>query len=145
MARTVGGRAATICSAGNGWNSRIREHARPARRPPTSASTVSSTAPLRRAHHDDDPLGVRRAVVVDEPVPPAGPAGELVHDVLDDPGHGEVERVGRLAGLEEDVRVLGRAADDRRVRGQAAAAEGEDVVVADERPDVVLVEDARSC
>jgi hypothetical protein len=69
-------------------------------------------------------------VVVDEAVAPAGALGELVHDLLHDAGDGEVERVGRLAGLEEDVGVLRGAAQHRRLRGQAPGAEGEDVVVA---------------
>ena len=32
----------------------------------------------RRAHHDDHPLRIRRAVVVDEAVAPAGPGLQLV-------------------------------------------------------------------
>ena len=112
MARTVGGSAATICSAGNGWNSRMRSM-------PTRLAGGDQRVDglLDRAaggaHDDDDALGVRRAVVVDQPVAAAGPRRELVHDLLDDAGHGQVERVGRLAGLEEDVGVLGRAAHDR--------------------------------
>ncbi len=94
-----------------------------------------------RAHDDDHAIRVGRAVVVDQPVAAAGPRRELVHDVLDDPGDGQVVRVGCLARLEEDIRVLGRAADDGRVRGQTAGPERKDVVVADQRPDVVLIED----
>ena len=75
-----------------------------------------------RAHHDDHALGVGSAVVVDQPVAAAGPRGELVHDLLDDAGHGQVERVRRLARLEEDVGVLGRAAHDRGVRASGRAA-----------------------
>ena len=141
MDRTVGGRAATNCSAGNGWNRRIAEHADLLARPRRASSTVSSTAPRGRAHDDDHAVGVRRAVVVDEAVSAAGPVGELVHDLLDDPGDGEVERVGCLAGLEEDVRVLGGAAHHGRVGRQATGPEREDVVVADQRPDVVVIED----
>ena len=61
------------------------------------------------------------------------------------PGTARWKGLRRLAGLEEDVGVLGRAADDRGVRRQAARAEGEHVVVADQRADVVVVEHARSC
>ena len=45
MDRTLGGRAAMICSAGNGWKRRMRSM--PTFSPAaTSASTVSSTAPV---------------------------------------------------------------------------------------------------
>ena len=94
-----------------------------------------------RAHHDDHAFGVGRAVVVDQPVPAAGPGRELVHDLLDDPGNGQVVRVRCLARLEEDVRVLGRAPHHGRVGGQTVGPEREDIILADQRPDVVLVED----
>ena len=79
-------------------------------------------------------------MVVDQPVAAARPRRQLVHDVLDDPGDGQVVRVGCLARLEEDVRVLGRAAHHGRVGSETAGPERKDVVVADQRPDVVLVE-----
>ena len=94
-----------------------------------------------RAHHDDDALRVGRAAVVHQVVPAAGLGRQLVHHLLDDAGHRQVEGVGRLAGLEEDVGVLGRPAHDRGVRGEAPGAVGEDVLVADERPQHVVVED----
>jgi hypothetical protein len=84
------------------------------------------------AHHDDDAVRVGSAVVVHQPVLPARPLGELIHDLLDDAGDGDVERVGRFTRLEEDIRVLRGATHDRGVRGQATGAEGEDILVADE-------------
>ena len=91
----------------------------------------------RRAHDDRDAVRVRGAVVVDEPIPPAGPRGEFVHYLLDDAGHGAVEQVRGLAALEEDVGVLRGAADHGGIGRHAPAAEGEHVVVADQRPEVV--------
>jgi hypothetical protein len=94
----------------------------------------------RRAHDDDDALRVGGAVVVDQPVAPAGALGQLVHDLLDDPGQGQVVRVRGLASLEEHVGVLRGAAHDRGVGREAAAAEREDVLIADEGPQVVVFE-----
>src|SRR5664279_6002162 len=59
---------------------------------------------------------------------------------LDDPGDGQVERVGGFPSLEEDVGILGRAAHDRRLRGHAPVAECQDVLIADEGLDVLLLE-----
>ncbi len=95
----------------------------------------------RRAHHDDHPLGIGSPVVVDQTVSPAGPRRELVEDPFDDPRDGEMERVRRLARLEEHVGVLGGAPDDRGVGGQAACTEGENVLVADQGADVVVTQD----
>ena len=90
------------------------------------------------SHHDDHALGVRGAVVVDQPVAAAGPGGELVHHFLDDAGQRQVVGVRGLAGLEEGIGVLGGAAHDRGVRREAAAAEGQDVLIADQGPHVVV-------
>ena len=94
-----------------------------------------------RAHHDDHAIRVGSAVIVDQPVLAACPCRELVHDALNDSRDCQVERVGRLACLEEDIRVLGGAADDGSVRCQTMGPERKDVVVTDQRPDVVLLED----
>jgi hypothetical protein len=69
-------------------------------------------------HQDQDPLGVRGAVILHDAVVASGAAGEPVHGVLDDGGHSGVERVDRLTALEVDVRILGGAPDHRAFRGQ---------------------------
>ena len=69
-----------------------------------------------RAHDDDHALGVLGAHVLEGLVAPAGHLGELVEDLVEDPRHRVVERVDRLAGLEEHVRVLGGTAQHRVVR-----------------------------
>ena len=75
-----------------------------------------------RAHQHDHPIGVGRAVVVDEVVLAAGQRGEAVHRRLHDVGHARVERVARLAGLEEHVGVLRAAAQHRAVGVEPAVA-----------------------
>ena len=92
----------------------------------------------RRTHDHDHAIGVDRTVVLDEPVAPTGPRRELVEHLLDDARHREVERVGGLPGLEEDIGVLRRAPYDRRLRRHAAGPEGDDVVLADQRGDVLV-------
>ncbi len=72
-----------------------------------------------RPHEYDDPVGIDRAVVLDEAVAAPGARGQLVEDLGDDSRHGVVEPVGRLARLEEDVRVLCRPAHHRRVGCQS--------------------------
>ena len=94
----------------------------------------------RRAHQHDHPLGVGGAEVVDEPVAAPRAVGELVEDLADDAGHRVVEEVGGLARLEEHVRVLRGAAEGRGVRRHPAQPMIDDVVVADERAEIVVVE-----
>ncbi len=62
-------------------------------------------------HAHDHALGVGCADVVEQVVVPAEQSGELVHRLLHDARTGVVELVAGLAGLEEDVGVLGRAAE----------------------------------
>ena len=75
------------------------------------------------AHGDDDAVGVRGAVVVEELVVGAELAVDLLHVVLDDAGDGLVVLVGGLAVLEEDVAVLVAAAHLRMLGVQRAGAE----------------------
>ena len=98
-----------------------------------------------RAHQHQHPLGVGGADVVDEAVPATGALAQLVHHLLHGGRDGVVERVGRLAGLEEHVGVLGAASQHRSVGAQPAQAVGEDVVLADQRVEVGVVERPRSC
>ena len=66
-----------------------------------------------RAHNHDHAVGVGSAGVVEQVILPAKELGKLVHVLLHHAGAGGVERVAGLAGLEEHVRVLGRAAEFR--------------------------------
>ncbi len=91
-----------------------------------------------RAHHDDHPFGVRRALVLEQLILPAGQAGEFVHGLLDDARHLDVEGVDRLARLEIDIGVLGCAAHHRPVGREAAVAMRHHQVVVDHGPDVVV-------
>ncbi len=77
-------------------------------------------------HEDDDAVGIGRAVVVEEAIGAAGLAGEAVHDVLHDGRAGEVKGVAGFAGLEEDIGILGGAAQDGVIGGEGALAMGAD-------------------
>ena len=93
-----------------------------------------------RPHEDDDPVGIRCAVIVHERVATTGALPELVEDLLHDRRHGVVESVGRLARLEEDIRVLRTAPQHRPLRREAVRPVVEHVLVADEGAQVVVVE-----
>ncbi len=82
------------------------------------------------AHDDDDPLGIFGAGIVDQLVFAAGELAEFVHLFLDDLDAGLVELVDGFAALEVDVRVLGGAAHDGTVGGEAAQTVGVDQFVA---------------
>ena len=64
-------------------------------------------------HDDHHALGIRRADVIKEMVGSAGQLGKLIHGLLNDPRHGGIVRINRLARLEENIRVLGGAAQER--------------------------------
>ena len=67
---------------------------------------------------------------------PARQRSEALHGAFDDAGHLRVVRVHRLARLEEGVRVLRGAADERMFGVQRAPAMGADQIIIDHRPDV---------
>jgi len=76
------------------------------------------------AHENQHPLGFRMSHVVEQAIGAAGALGEPVHQLLDGAGTVQVEAVGRLPGLEEGVRVLGRSPQHRAVRRQGPPAMG---------------------
>ena len=82
-----------------------------------------------RAHEHEDALGLRMPDVVEEPVPAPRPLAELRHLLLDDLRYRGVVRVHGLARLEEDVRVLGAAAENRAIGRQGARAMRRDEIV----------------
>ena len=73
------------------------------------------------AHHHDHALRVGRARVVERVVTAPGELGEPVEAVGDDLRRRRIERVGGLARLEEDVRVLRGAAHDGMIGAERAA------------------------
>ena len=93
-----------------------------------------------RTHEDQHPLGVRVALIVEQSILPAGQRGEALHRAFDDAGHALVERIDRLARLEEGVRILRRAADERMLGVQRARAMGAHQIVVDHRADVGVAE-----
>ena len=93
-----------------------------------------------RAHGDDHALGVRIPVVLDQVVAAAGALRHRVHGRLHGGGDARVERVDRLARLEVDVRVLGRAADEGSVRRECPVAMRPDELGGDQGAEVVVGE-----
>ena len=91
------------------------------------------------AHGHDDPLRVRRTVVVENVVLTAGDLRDLRHVVFDHVRQFRVVRVVCLADLEEDVRVLDRCPEHRVLGVQGMGAEGVQRVVVDEFREVCVV------
>ena len=119
----------------------MRQRARSAK--PTAIGFDSMHSIVRRrfatrAHQHDHPLGVGRTVVFVELVLSADDLGEFVHRLLDDVRACGVEWVARFPRLEENVRVLRRAAQHWPVRRESAGAMSEHEVVVDHRAQVVV-------
>ena len=92
------------------------------------------------AHGDGDVFGLRVTVVIKEVVLPARHGRDLVHAGLHDAGQRVVERVVRLAHLEEDVRILHGRAEHRVFRVQRVGAERLKRLQVDERFQVGVVD-----
>ncbi len=73
-----------------------------------------------RPHDDDDPFGIGRADVVEQPVRPPRQLRPAIHLLLDDVRSCVIEGVARLARLEEHVRILRRTTNHRVVRIEGA-------------------------
>ena len=89
------------------------------------------------AHDNDHAIGIRRADVIEQMILPTDHLREFVHRLLDDGGAGRIEGIGGFARLEEDVGILGRAADDGTIGRERAGAMGADQVVVDHGAHVV--------
>jgi len=82
---------------------------------------------LRPGTHDhDDLLRVLRPGIAEEPVGTAGLPEEFLAAVLHEARQGLVVGVGRLAGLEEGIGILGRPPDHRGLRGEGPLPVGGD-------------------
>ena len=90
------------------------------------------------AHDNDDPLGIGRADVLEQVVAAAGHGRELVHFGGDDVRALIVPGITGLAGLEEYVGILGRAANHRMVGVEATVAMGGDGVFVDQLAQLVV-------
>ena len=93
------------------------------------------------AHRNDDAVGVRGAVVVEQLVIGAELLVDLLHVVLDYAGDGLVILVRSLAVLEEDVAVLVAAAHLRMLGVQGAGAELLDGLHVAHRSEVLVIPD----
>ncbi len=90
------------------------------------------------AHHDENPLRIRRPDIVKQPIRPPDHFGKLVHLGLHLVGTAVVKRVRGFTDLEEHVGILRRAAQDRVVGRQRPLAVFENALHVDERPQVVF-------
>ncbi len=91
-----------------------------------------------RAHHHDHAVGLRVPHVFEEAIRASDARGKGVHRLLDDLGAGGIEAVARLAGLEERIRVLRRAANDGMIGRERAPAVRRNQLVRQHRPQVVV-------
>ena len=87
----------------------------------------------RRAHRHDDPLGLRIADVLERLVAATRTAGEPEHRLLEQARHRSIEGAGRLARLEEDIRILGRAAQARMVGRERPLLQRSHLLLVDQR------------
>ena len=94
----------------------------------------------RRPHHDHDALSIRRTGVIEQAIASSGLSGKAIHDILNNRGAGKVERVACFAGLEENVRILRGAAEDRPVGTQRAFTMMADGLVVDHGAKVIIGE-----
>ncbi|MNV21151.1 hypothetical protein D3C71_1120790 [compost metagenome] len=90
-----------------------------------------------RAHQHYDVGGIRRAVILHQPVVAAGEGSQLVHALLHPRRHRLVEGVDALAGLEIGIRVLGGAAHHRMIRVEGPRTVSVHPVVVDKSADLV--------
>src|SRR5208282_3141099 len=91
-----------------------------------------------RAHYNDHPLRLRITGIFKEAIAAARPPREAIHNVLNDRRAGAIERIVRLARLEENIRILRRAAQHRTIGAERAIAMLADEVRVDERKQIVV-------
>jgi len=82
-----------------------------------------------RTHQNDHALRIGRAVVVEQMIGTAGLRGKAVHHRLHNAWNRGMEWVAGLAGLEEHVGILRRAADDGAIGAQGVLPEIDNVLV----------------
>ncbi len=91
------------------------------------------------AHRDDDSLGVRGTVIVENVVVAAGDLIYFLHVTFHDVRKGLVIAVVGLADLEENVRILDRRVDHRVLRVERVRAELRERLPVDELLQVLVV------
>ena len=144
MLRTVFGSAEINASAAKGRKSRTF-------RSPTFSPCCNRCSigllhcPCPGSHHHNHPFGIGSADVVEQVVAPAGALGKAIHHVLHDGRTRPVERIDGLAGLEEYVGILRRAAQQRVIGRQCPLPMLADQSVIDQPTQIVIAQAARSC
>ena len=77
-------------------------------------------------HQHDDSFGIGCSHKVEKLIHATGQISKFLHGLLHNRGRGRVVEVRCLAGLEENVRVLGRAPDDWSIGCERALSMGSD-------------------
>jgi hypothetical protein len=91
-------------------------------------------------HHDDYAFGVGSANIFEQLVAAPDDLGEFIHHGLHFGGGGVVVGVGGLANLEEDIGILGGAAQHGMIGGERALAMLDDAVHVDQGAHVVFIQ-----
>ena len=91
-------------------------------------------------HADDHAVGFGMAHIVEQAMLAAGDGGHFLHVFQHDAGHGVIVQVAGFAVLEEDVGVLGGAADMGMFRVHGIGAELFDLVPGHQLADVFVVD-----
>ena len=93
-----------------------------------------------RTHADDHAVGFGVAHIVEQAMLAAGDGGHFLHVFQHDAGHGVIVQVAGFAVLEEDVGVLGGAADMGMFRVHGIGAELFDLVPGNQLADVFVID-----
>ncbi|TEB15667.1 hypothetical protein Psfp_01898 [Pelotomaculum sp. FP] len=94
-----------------------------------------------RSHGHDDVFGVRISVIIKRFIFPAGDLADFLHILIYDIGDWLEERAASLSGLEENIRVLVGAPDNRAVRIQAVVPECLDSVHVNQFGKIIIIDD----
>ncbi len=92
-----------------------------------------------RAHGNNDLFSIRRTVVVEEFVIGADSGVDLCHVGFDNFRKGVIVRIAGFTSLEEDIRVLGGATENRMFRIQRTLTEGLDGIHVDEGSKLFII------
>ena len=90
-------------------------------------------------HRDDNSVGIRRTVVGERLVVAARNGVDLLHRLVHHIGHGIVETIGRLAGLEVDVGILCGTARYRVFRTKGTGTESGQRIPVEKSGEIILL------
>src|SRR5262245_56828689 len=92
------------------------------------------------AHDDDHAVSLWIALVFKQAVTAAGTFGETLKQTIDDLRNGVIKQIRRLARLEEHIRILRRAPDDRLIWSKRALPVGLNCYFGNQTAQVVITD-----